>query len=100
LDERVHPGAIDAVGRVVTADAVLVPVEAGQQGGQAGATEGGGDVAVREGSALLGQAVDVRGLYHLVAHEAEVGPALVVADDEDDVGRSSWGDRRRRGRGG
>ena len=93
LDERVHGGAVDPFGRVVAADAVLVPVLAGQQGGQAGPAQRGGNIAIRELHTLGGQPIDAGGADVGMSHEAKVGPSLVIRDDQQQVGRT----RRREG---
>jgi hypothetical protein len=64
----------------------LVCVEAGGEGGEGGAAEGGGDVAAGEEGAAGGEFVEVGGFDLGVAHEAVVGPGVVVGDEEDDVG--------------
>ena len=66
-------------------------VEAAGEGGQRGAAEGGGDVAAGEEGAAGGEFVEVGGLDLWVAHEAVVGPGVIVGDDEDDVRLVSGG---------
>ena len=73
-------------GGVVAGDFALVGVEAGGEGGEGGAAEGGGDVAAGEEGAAGGEFVEVGGFDLFVAHETVVGPGVVVGDEEDDVG--------------
>ena len=55
------------------------------------------DVEVREANALISQPVEVRRLQHGVAVTREVAVALVIGDEEDDVGQTwrliQWGGR-------
>ena len=70
-------------------------VEPGQQGGQGGAAQAVGDVAVDKSGRAAGQIVDVRGPHQRIAHKAEVSVALIVGNDEQDVG---WGGPEMAGR--
>ena len=65
------------------ADARLVRVEAGEQGGAGGAAAGG-VVEAGETEAVFREGVEVRGL-DLAAVAADVGPAQVIGEDDDDV---------------
>ena len=71
----------------VEVDAALMGVEPGQQGGQGGAAKAVGDVAVDKSGRAAGQVVDVGCPHQRIAHEAEVAVALIVGNDEQDVGR-------------
>jgi hypothetical protein len=78
-------------GGVIAGDAVLVGVEAGGEGGQSGATQGGGNVTAGEEGALRCQAIKVWGLDQRMAHEPVIGPGVVIRDDEDDIGLRGLG---------
>src|SRR5207237_4647567 len=69
-------------------------VAAGQEAGPAGGAVGGGDVAVGESHAVLGDGVDVR--RRDVLHdplEPELAPADVVGQEDDDVRLADVGGR-------
>ena len=83
-----HGAAVDGVPHA----GAVGPVT-GEQGG-ARRRARGSNVIVLELRRLGGEAVDVRGFDDGIARETEVAVALVVGDDEDDVGLP-----RRRGRG-
>ena len=72
--------AIDVVG-----DLVGVRVEAGEEGGAAGGAERGDGEGVLEHGAFAGETVYAGGLCEGVAAAAELVPAEVVDQDEDDV---------------
>ena len=95
LDEREHGIARDAVGRVVAADAVLVGELSGQHRRQAGPAQRRRHVAVGKQRPILGKLVQVRRADVGMAHEAEIGPAPVVADDQEDVGLLGGGGKAR-----
>ncbi|MGC3957532.1 MAG: hypothetical protein QM813_06110 [Verrucomicrobiota bacterium] len=60
---------------------------------------GGGDDEVAEQGRLAREAIEVGRAHEAVAVEAEIAEALVVADDQEDVGLLAGlhGDERRRG---
>ena len=66
-------------------DASAVAVVAGEQAG-AGGGAGGADVIVGEAHGVLVEAVEARRADRAVAVTAQVAVALVVGEDEDDVG--------------
>jgi hypothetical protein len=74
-------------GRLVAGDTVLVREQPGDHRGERRAAEARRHVAALEQAALPGQAVEVWRLDGFVAHEAVIGPRLVVGDDKHDVGR-------------
>ena len=82
-----HFAAIGSPWWVIPGDSVLVRVEAGDHGCQAGATEAAGHVGIGEHCRLSCETIDVRGANCGVAHEAEVGPGLIVGDDQKHVRR-------------
>ena len=57
----------------------------GQQAGAGGSAVGGVGIGVGEDHTLAGQLVDAGGLVELASHEADVLPAHVVDEDEDEV---------------
>ena len=75
--------------RAVDADAVRVAA------GQQAATRGGADrlrhVEIAEDAALRGQAIEVRRDEAFRAENADIGVALVVGEDDDDVGELGAG---------
>jgi len=72
-------------------DAGAVGPVTGEQSA-AGRRAGGSDVVVVEGDGLGVELVDVGSLDPGVAIAGEVAVALVVGDDEDDVGLLRWGE--------
>src|SRR5207248_2068149 len=85
--------AADAAARVVAAGEVLDPRRRTDRA----------DVEALEGSPVAGQGIDVRRVEVGVAVGAEVAPALVVGEDDDDVRptlRRGRGQARRDGEGG
>jgi len=75
---------------VVRRDVVLMGKEPGDHRGEAGTAEAARDVASREHQGFRCELVQVRSANDLAAHEAVVGPPLVVADDHEDVRRFDW----------
>ena len=75
-----------SVCRIISGDLVLVGIQTGKQGGEGRAAQGGRDVSATEQGALGGQFVEVRGFDMRMPHETVIGVALVVREDEDDVG--------------
>ncbi len=67
---------------------------AGEQGGAGGGADGAGGVGLGEAHAVLGKLVDVGGLVVFGAVAAEVGPAHVVDEHDDDVWRRAGGQGR------
>ena len=88
-------------GALVVDHAVVVHVLAGQDGGPAGGTEGRADEGVGKVSPFLGEPVEGRGLQPLggIGVEAHEVVAMVVAENEDDVGRLGGGEDREEGGG-
>lgn len=78
-------------GGIIAGDAMLVGIEAGGEGGESRATEGGGHIATGEESTLRGQAIEVGRFDQGMAHEPVIGPGVVIGDDEDDVRAWRWG---------
>lgn len=72
--------------RIVSADPHFVRVEAGGEAGEGGATEWSGDVTAFVEKTRSSEFVEVRRLDLLVPHEAIVGPPLIIAEKEDDIG--------------
>jgi hypothetical protein len=87
-DEGMHLGAIDALGRIVAADAMLMRIEPRQERRQRGAAKRRRHIAIREHGAVTRQPIEPRRADDLVPHKAEVAPVHVVADHHDDIGRS------------
>ncbi|MFT6863092.1 MAG: hypothetical protein ACJAVK_001653, partial [Akkermansiaceae bacterium] len=69
---------------LVHADAL--GVAAGEEGGTGGGANRGGDHEVGELAAFGGEAVDIGGLDLGGAEAAEVAVALVIGEDDDEVG--------------
>ena len=87
----------DATGCVVVDHAVLVRVQAGQDGGARGRAQRGADEGVREVHAALRASASSCGVStKRCAHEADRVVALVVGDDQDDVARRDPRDPRER----
>jgi len=84
--EREHLLARDSGGRIVVTNLVLVRVLAGQDAGETRATKGGGNITVDKGGALRGEFVEVGGLDDLMTHEPEIGPGLVIGNNQEDIG--------------
>src|SRR5262245_29277274 len=59
---------------------------AGQNAAARGSAGWPGDVIIREPHTFFGQPIEMRRLNGLESNAAEVGPALIVADNEQDVG--------------
>lgn len=78
------------------ADAGLVGVEAGEEGGAGGAAAGG-IIELGEADAALGEAVEV-GSRDFAAIAADVGEAHVVGHDDEEIG--AWAGLGEGGRGG
>ena len=76
-----------AARRVVAHDPVLVRIPAGDDRGEARATEAARHVAAREHEALAGEPIEVRRAQVRVPHERVVAPVLVVRKDEHHVRR-------------
>ena len=73
-------------GRIVADDAMLVRVSAGDERGEAGATQARRNVPPREAQRTGRQTVEVGCADRGMPHEAVVRPSLVVGDDEQDIG--------------
>ena len=71
---------------MVVVDLMLVRVESGEEGGETGTADTGGGVAVDEAGRMSGEAVEIGSVDGAVAHEAKVPVALVIGDDEENVG--------------
>ena len=84
-DMTKHLPAVRALWRVIPGDLVLVRVETGHHAGETRPAETGGNVAAGKDDTLGREPVEVRGLDHLMPHEAEIGPGLVIRDDQEYV---------------
>ena len=94
----------------VVDDAVEMIIAAGEDGGAAGRTKREGHEGVAETNALGGDAIHVRravgepgksaGRPHFALHDAQRVPALIIRDEEEEVGHSALrhtdGEERRR----
>ena len=80
-----HLTPIGSFRRVVAGHQVLMRIETRDDRHQARPTEARGRVAAGEDDALLRQSIEVRRLNLRMAHEAVIGPALVVGQQDDDV---------------
>jgi hypothetical protein len=67
------------------ADVPLVRVKTGEQGAQGWTTNARSDEAVGKQQPLAGEPIQVRRLHVGGAHEAEIGIAVIVADDQHEV---------------
>jgi hypothetical protein len=83
-------------GALKVAHAVAAQVLAGKDGSAADGADRGGDEVVLEKSAARGEGVEMRGLQGGVADAAEGVPALIVGEDEEEVGSIRRGRGRRR----
>ena len=72
--------------------AVPVRGAAGEDGRAGGTADGTRGVALSEPGSLPRERVEVGGLDHRMAVDAEISPAEIVGEEDDDVGRA-----RRRG---
>ena len=92
--ERVGEGPLVGAQQRPTADGVpnagAIAVVAGEKAG-AGGGAGGADVVVGEAHGLLVEAIEAGRADCIVAVAAQVAVALVVGEDEDDVGARSHG---------
>src|SRR5699024_4036683 len=80
------------VGEPVGSPACLV--DAGDQARPGGAADRRGDVRVVVDAAVGSQSIQVRGRHRRIgAPEAEVSEAVVIGDDQDDIGRPVGSDR-------
>ena len=70
-------------------------IAAGEEGGAGGGADGAGDVEGGELFAFFGELIEVGGLDGFGAEAAEVIVALVVGEDDDDVGGRLCGAERR-----
>ena len=75
------------IARGVVDDAVRVTVLAGQDRRPARRAERGGGERVAKGDAFAGHAIDRRRLDEGMTRKAEIVPAQVVDEDDDDIGR-------------
>ena len=76
-------------GDAVVLDAEALLIQAGDEPGAGRRALRRGDVAAREPHAVARELVEVRRADVLVhALHAEIGPAVVVGEDEEDVGRT------------
>ena len=74
--------------RVVRGDLVLMRIEAGDHRREARPAQTARHVAAFEEQPFRRELVEMRRLDVLVAHEAVVGPALIVTDDEEHIRRA------------
>jgi len=82
--QRMHPSdGVDPVG-----DADARRVAARQDAGAGGGADGAGGVGLGEPHALRGQSVEGRGFVEVAAGAAEIPPAEVIDQNEENVGRS------------
>ncbi len=82
--QQLHPRMAPLVG--VFEDAGGVRVVTGKQAGPGGGARGGGDVTIGEGDPFVHQPVQVGGVHIRKAQSPDGVKALLVGDDEDDVG--------------
>ena len=75
------------VGRVVSGRLVLMRIETSDQRHQSGPAQGGRDIAASEHRAFLRELVEMRRFDLRMPHETIVGVALVIGDNQNDVGR-------------
>ena len=61
-------------------------VASGHESGAGGSAKGCGDIEAGEACAFLGHLVDVGRVDVFAAEAAEVGVALVIGEDDDEVG--------------
>ena len=94
LGQRREAGDIQMFAQGI--DAVLVAVLSGDDGGAAGRAERVDRKAVSEQCTVLSHPVEARGADMLAAETAEIPVALVVGEDDDEIG----GSLLRRGAGG
>ena len=84
-DERMSFIALNALGGIVEADTVLVGILTCQQSGQTGPAQRGWDISIYEAGGPGRKCINERCLHHLMAHESEVGPGLIVGNDQHDI---------------
>ena len=72
---------------IVCGNLALVRIKPSKECPQAGSTQTRRNVSVGEDKALRSQQIQVRSLDHWMAHESEIAPALIVADDHDHIER-------------
>jgi hypothetical protein len=77
---------------VIVDDAMIMGVEAGEDGGAAGRAERSGDESVLEVGAVAGEAIHVGGLDEGMAEKAESVVSVVIGEDDDDVARCGVGE--------
>ncbi len=65
-------------GRIVAGDPVLMRITTGQDGGEAGTTQTGRDIAAGESEGLPREPVDVRGADVGMSHEPVIRPGMVI----------------------
>jgi len=68
------------------AHAGVAGIAAGEEGGARGRADGRVGVPLREANAVRGEAVEVRRAEVGLAHAGEVAAALVVGEEDEDVG--------------
>ena len=84
LGQRRNPTALPGIG--ILEDAGGVRVVASKETGSGRGAGGGGDVALVEGDAFLHQSIEIGRVDVIVAGRADGVEALLVGDDEYDVG--------------
>ena len=84
------------VGRIVAGGLVLMRIQPGGQRHQRGPAQGGGHVASPEQHAFRRQLVEVGRFDGGMPHESVIGVALVIGNDQDDVGGVLRGDEMSR----
>ena len=88
---------VGVVGAERSVDADTIGVAAGQQSGARRGADGLRGVPVREHPPFAGHAIEIGSLESFGAEDADVGVALVVGENDNDVWRAFLGGHRRRG---
>ena len=88
LSWKSHQGMADDIDSqlVVVEDPMCVWIKSRQKTGTTGRAQRGRHKEIIEGSAFLGNAIDVRRFQHRMPGKAELVPTLVVSDDKHNVG--------------
>ena len=87
FEKRLNPiGALLPTDGIVAGNAVLMRVQPGQHRCQRRTTDRGGYVSTGKGQAFGGEPVDVWGLGVGMTGKTVIGPRMIIADNQHDIG--------------
>ena len=72
--------------RIIAGNPVLVGMQSGEHRGERGTADGRRHIAASECETFTGQLIDLGGTGPRMPHERVIGPGVIVADDQHNIG--------------